>query len=205
MNRSTVYQHALALLGEVNYKQHTGTDGICYQEYPDAVRQANAMSNWSFARSKRVLKPLGKEASDGIFVYNLPADCLRVLELRDTVTGQKVRHFEIYGRTLEIQGHPSDNVTLVYTSDILASRDELPDEAPLFCKYVITLLAARICPTITGNPQLTQSLEAQAQQFYFDALTQDRQQARSNDQHPLKGIMDSNISITTSRKSQHFY
>ena len=205
MNRSSVYQSALNLLGEVNYKKHTGTDGICYQCYPDAVRYANAMGNWSFARQKRVLAPLGKAAADGIYTYTLPADCLRVLEVRDTATQNKVRHFELYGRTLEVTDHSSENITLVYISDLLACSDEIPDENPLFCQYVIHLLAARIAPTITGNVALTQQLEAQAHQLYYQALAQDRQQTRSNDQHPLKTILAGNITAGSRRSTNPAY
>lgn len=195
MNRTTVYTHALNLLGEVNYKKHTAVDGVCAREYPDAVRLANSMANWSFARTKRVLAPLSTKSHDGIFCYNLPADCLRVLEVRDTVNQTKVRHYSIYGRTLEVDGHPTDNITLVYTSDLLACREDLPDEAPLFCQYVIHLLAAKIAPTVTGNLQLASQLTAEAQAYMHQALTADRQQARSNDQHPLKGLLENNIIV----------
>lgn len=193
MNRTTVYEHALRLLGEVNYKKHTATDGVCVQLYPDVVRFANAIANWSFARTKRTLAPLGSTATDGIYTYTLPADCLRVLKVLDTATSKKVRHFSIYGRTLEVEGHPSSNITLVYISDLLACREDLPDEAPIFCQYVIHLLAAKIAPSITGNMQLTAQLNAEATQLMHQALTQDRQQARSNDQHPMAAIMDNNI------------
>lgn len=193
MNRTTVYTHALHLLGEINYKKHTATDGVCAREYPDAVRLANSIANWSFARSKRVLAPLSSKTSDGIYSYNLPADCLRVLEVRDTATQMKVNRYSIYGRILEVDGHPSDNVTLVYTSDLLACREDLPDEAPQFCQYVIYLLAAKIAPTVTGNIQLAAQLNMEATQRMHEALTADRQQARSNDQHPLGRLLNNNI------------
>ena len=193
MNRTTVYTHALHLLGEVNYKKHTATDGVCAREYPDAVRLANSIANWSFARTKRVLAPLSAKSTDGVYAYNLPADCLRVLEVRDTATQMKVRHFSIYGRILEVDGHSSDNVTLIYTSDLLACREDLPDEAPMFCQYVIYLLAAKIAPAVTGNIQLAAQLNAEATQRMHQALTADRQQARSNDQHPLDRLLNSNI------------
>lgn len=195
MNRTTVYTHALNLLGEINYKKHTATDGVCVREYPDAVRLANSIANWSFARTKRVLAPLAPKNADGIFAYNLPADCLRVLEVRDTATQIKVRYYSIFGRILEVYGHSSDNITLVYTSDLLACREDLPDEAPQFCEYVIYLLAAKIAPTVTGNIQLAAQLNAEATQRMHAALTADRQQARSNDQHPLKGLLENNIIV----------
>lgn len=193
MNRTTVYEHALRLLGEVNYKKHTATDGVCVQMYPDAVRFANAIANWSFARTKRTLAPLAKKATDGVYTYNLPADCLRVIKVLDTASQKKVRHFSIYGRTLEVEGHGSSSITLIYTSDLLACREDLPDEAPIFCEYVIHLLAAKIAPSITGNIQLTAQLNAEATQLMHQALVQDRQQARSNDQHPLKAILENNV------------
>lgn len=196
MNRTTVYEHALRLLGEVNFKKHTATDGVCVQLYPDVVRFANAIGNWSFARNKRTLAPLASTANDGVYTYTLPADCLRVLKVLDTASMKKVRKFSIYGRTLEIEGHPSSNITIIYTSDLLACREDLPDEAPLFCQYVIHLLAAKIAPSITGNMQLTAQLNAEATQLMHQALTQDRQQARSNDQHPLESIVANNILIS---------
>lgn len=205
MNRITVYEHALQLLGEAKYKQHTGTDGICARCYPDAVRLANSMANWSFARAKRELVPLAANSRDGIRCYNLPADCLRVLEVRDTVSGRKVNHYSIYGRSVEVERHSSENITLIYTTDLLACRDELPDEAPMFCEYVIRLLAAKICPTVTGNLQLASQLNAEALQYMNQAITADRQQARSNDQHPLAGLLNNNILRSSSEVYDNSY
>lgn len=193
MNRTSVYEHALRLLGEVNYKKHTATDGVCTQLYPDTVRLANSVANWSFARAKRTLAPLASNTTDGIHAYTLPADCLRVIEVRDTASQKKVPHYSIYGRTLETENHNSGNITLIYTSDLLACREDLPDQAPLFCEYVIHLLAAKIAPSITGNMQLTAQLQSQATELMYQALTQDRQQARSNDQHPLTNLLANNI------------
>lgn len=195
MNRSTVYTLALAKLGEANYKQHTGTDGICLRLYPEAVRTANAMAHWSFARTKRTLSPLSAPAVDSVFTYNLPADCLRVIAVLDTRSLRKVAHFSIYGRTLHVNGHDSGNITLEYTSDIIACREDLPDEAPLFCQYVVTLLAEMICPTVTGDLTLQQRLKQEARQQLYEALTADRQQTRSNDQHPLKGILERSLKV----------
>lgn len=205
MNRTTVYEHALRLLGEVNYKKHTATDGVCALLYPDAVRYANAVANWSFARAKRTLAPLAATSTDGIRTYTLPADCLRVIKVMDTASMQKVRNFSIFGRTLEVEKHPASNITLIYTSDLLACREDLPDEAPLFCQYVIHLLAAKIAPSITGNIQLTAQLNAEAAQLMQQALTQDRQQARSNDQHPLEAIIGNNIFSRSGCRDNSYY
>ena len=181
------------MLGETNLKEHSGTDGICYQLYPDALRQANSMAHWSFARSRRTLSPKAPSKGDGIAVYDLPADCLRIISVNDLSSGQKVMHFAIFGRTLEVYNHSSDIVSLVYTSDMLACSGELPDQAPLFCQYVTTLLASMIAPTITGNIDLRNTLAAEATQLMHQALTADRQQARSNDQHPLENIIQRSI------------
>lgn len=198
MDRSTVYRNALSMLGETNLKEHSGTDGICYQLYPDALRQANSMAHWSFARARRTLSPQAPSTGDGIAVYNLPADCLRVIAVIDPATGAKVKHFSIFGRTLEVYNHSSDIVSLVYTSDMLACSGELPDQAPIFCQYVTTLLASMIAPTITGNIDLRNTLAAEATQLMHQALTADRQQARSNDQHPLENILQRSILQPTS-------
>lgn len=205
MNRTSVYEQALRLLGEVNYKKHTATDGVCTQLYPDTVRLANAIANWSFARTKRTLAPLAAPTGDRIHTYTLPADCLRVIEVRDTATQNKVPHYSIYGRTLEVENHHSGNITLIYTSDLLACSEDLPDQAPLFCQYVIHLLAAKIAPSITGNMQLTAQLNQEATRLMYDALTQDRQQTRSNDQHPLTNILQNNILTTHATHTDNSY
>lgn len=58
---------------------------------------------------------------------------------------------------------------------------------------VCELLAARIAPSITGNPSLSPQFESLAEQHFMQAITRDAQQLASNKQNPLPSILSRNI------------
>lgn len=186
MDKSTACQHALALLGEINFKQHTAPNSICHTLYTDVVRYANNAAHWSFARTHRTLQPLSSSPSPtGIRAYRIPADCLKIISLTNTNTGKKIPHWQIYSGIIEIDTPAADTITITYTSDLLSAQADLPDQAPDFCQYIIHLLAARLAPTITGQLELATHFEQKAALLLAQAIYADARQQSSNDQAPI--------------------
>lgn len=184
MDKATACQHALALLGEINFEKHTAPSSICHSLYTDVVRYANNAAHWSFARTHRTLTPLSSSSSS-IRAYRIPADCLKIISLTNTATGQKIPHWQIYSGIIEIDSPSADTLTLTYTSDLLSAQQNLPDQAPHFCQYIIHLLAARLAPTITGQLELATHFEQKAALILAQAIYADARQQSSNDQAPI--------------------
>lgn len=185
MDKSTVCQHALHLLGETNYEKHTAPQSVCDMAYADVVRFANNAAHWSFARQRRTLKPMATPSANGIRAYMLPADCLKIISVRDTHTHTRIPYWTLYAGRIEITNSDADTVDLTYTSDILSAQPNLPDQAPDFCQYVIHMLAARIAPTITGQIELANMFEQKAALLLAQAVYADARQHASNDQAPI--------------------
>lgn len=185
MDKSTVCQHALSLLGEINFEKYTAPASICDLAYADAVRYANNAAHWSFARARRTLLPMAPPSSNGIRCYLLPADCLKIISVTDTATGCKIPKWELYAGRIEIHHQTAETVNLTYTSDLLAAQANLPDQAPDFCQYVIHLLAARIAPTITGQLEVATMFEQKAAMLLAQAIYKDARQHGSADQAPI--------------------
>lgn len=192
MDKSTACQHALALIGELNFERHTAPKSACDIAYADVVRFANNAAHWSFARERRTLSPMATPTGK-YRAYLLPADCLKVISVTDTATGAKIPHWQLYSGRIEIQSEITDTVDLTYTSDLLAAQQQLPDHAPDFCQYVIHLLAARIAPTITGQIELANMLEQKAALLLSQAIYQDARQHASNDQAPLTADLSTHV------------
>lgn len=184
MDKQTVFEHALTRLGQQQYRANAETRAACEQTYQRVLRLALARHAWNFSR---VIATLTRGA-DGTFT--LPADCIRLQTVLHG--GHKVRHFDIFGRTLTCDA-PSASVTITYQSDLSNIGGGLPDTAPFFEEGVISLLAAKISPIITGNPAPQTDLEQEAEHYFRRAATLDAYQNRSNDQHPLSEIRELNI------------
>ncbi len=194
MDKSTVCQHALALLGETNYEKHTAPKSACDMAYYDVVRFANNAAHWSFARERRTLTSMSGNTASTVRCYHLPADCLKIIAVVDTHTGSKIPNWQLYASRIEISSAYADSVDLIYTSDLLTTQADLPDHAPDFCQYVIHMLAARIAPTITGQLEIATMLEQKAAYLLAQAIYKDARQAGSNDQAPAIPTAHSHVS-----------
>lgn len=180
MDKATIIEHALDLLGEHDFVAHSSTDAIATRHYISTMRECCAAHHWSFARRTRTLTPTTDHT------FTLPRDCVRIKSVDLTEPGtpypRRVPHWQLIGRTI-IADQPG--IALTYTADFTVDGQEPPDTAPLFTQYIIHLLAARIAPTICGAErgiQIANNLQAIAHQYKQEAITADRQQDGSNDQ-----------------------
>lgn len=188
MDKATVIEHALDLLGEHDFADNSTTHAIAQRHYNTTMRECCAAHHWSFARRTRTLTATTADT------FTLPIDSLRIKAVNISTTTtpypQPLPHWQLNGRTITAPGQQT--ISLTYTADITASGNEIPDAAPLFQQYVIHLLASRLAPTICGTErgiQLAQYLISLANQYKHDALVADAQQDNSNDQNHLPRIL----------------
>lgn len=182
MDKSTVCNMALRLIGEHEYV--AGTPGYETTElfFPQSYRELLATHDWSFARRRKELK--ANERGE----YELPADCLRIVEI------EGLRKWRKYGRMVRNEaGGNSPDIVLVYTTSSLANRGEVPEEVPEFVRALYTQLAAYIAVPICNDSQRAQGLLKEARELTYAAMTHDTQQDNSNDQHPLDRILNHSI------------
>ena len=91
------------------------------------------------------------------------------------------------------QPEPDNGLELTYITNALGKAEILSDSQPLFLRGVSLLLAARMAPKITGQPQLSFTLEEAANSALAEALHKDALAQHSNDQHPLERILGLSI------------
>lgn len=183
MDKVTFFEQALHTLGDREYKRDSPTGRECDLWFPAVLREALNFGAWSFATRKLVLEPVSPGK------YLLPEDCLRPLKINHSC-------FELVGREilLNVMFHPAPDVLeLTYISDSMGKGEELPDSEPLFLNGLRLLMAARLAPKITGQPQLAFTLEEAARSALGEALHQNSLSQHSNDQHPLVGILGASI------------
>lgn len=129
-------------------------------------------------------------------VFVVPEDCLRIIGLYDKGF-RKVDtwHLGVDPDTQQrvIYAPEAAEPRLTYVADLVAAGGCIPDHAPLYCAGVVSLLAARLAPAILGNEQIGQQLQAEAERYLQEAILQDRRQDASNDQHPLRSILERDI------------
>jgi hypothetical protein len=172
MDKTTFFNLALSLLGGGEYHSEAATSSPCDLWYPVVLREAACRHNWSFSRRSASL-PLQPDGS-----YHLPDDCMNILYLRDAA-GNKPASYLVEGRSI-IGADLGTTATLIYTSDTVASLQELPDSAPEFCVGAAYLLAARIARTITGDTREVDLCLREADRQFTLAITRDAQQEKSN-------------------------
>lgn len=191
MDKVTIYNAALSLLGQNGYREGSGNAAACELWYPHALAAANARYNWTFATRRKTLHPLEGESQGNESVFEYPADCINYTHVRNNDTGDRAADPRRIGNRLVTE--PCSSVTLTYNANCLATMQELPDTMPEFTLGVIELLAARIAPEVTGNPAYAVEYENRAEQHFMQAITRDAQQLASNKRDPWLNIRESNI------------
>ncbi len=70
MDKVTLFEQSLHILGDREYKRESPTGRECDLWFPIVLAEALNFGSWSFATLRRILPPV----SPG--VYRLPEDCL---------------------------------------------------------------------------------------------------------------------------------
>lgn len=184
MDKITLFEQSLHILGDREYVRDSPTGRECDLWFPTVLAEALNYGAWSFAARHRRLSP----NADGSFP--LPEDCLRPLKLNHS-------SFELIGREIHLNTSlapmPDKGLELTYISGAMGRVEDIPDSQPLFTRGLSLLLAARMAPKLTGQPQLAFTLEEAANAALAEALHKDALAQHSNDQHPLERILQTSI------------
>jgi len=113
-----------------------------YEETRDEVLSAH---RWNFAMKRATLNRLATApASEWAFAYQLPADCLRILQLNGYEQAEQVGTFSVEGRAL-FTDH--DTAAVRYIGRV----EDAAAWPPLFIDALATKLAAKIAAPLTGS------------------------------------------------------
>lgn len=188
MNKSTIIEHALDLLGEHDYLRHSGTERVSDSHYTSTVRECLSAHHWSFARACVTLSPSSENT------FTLPADCLRIKFVRYPNSTRRIPSWQLINRSIITPD--TSSISLTYTQDITLHSAEIPDSSPHFTQFVIHTLASRLAPTICGTDPgvaIAKDLLARAAEYKHLALVIDRQQDSSNDQDLAGSYIRTNL------------
>lgn len=176
MDKTTLFNLALSLVGESRYVADSGVVSPCELWFPTVLREAGVRHNWSFSRKLITLS----RQSDG--TYHLPSDCMNILFFRDS-DGLPPARLVVIDR--KVHTDMAGPATLIYQSCNIIDSQELPDDSPEFCTGVAYLLAARIARTVTGSHDSAEFCESMAEMQFLKAITRDAQQEASNKTDPF--------------------
>ena len=142
----------------------------CELWFPSVMLEAVSYGPWSFATKEAVL-----ECPEGNGRFPLPEDCLKLLKV-------EAGCWRMAGREVVCEEAPS-----------LLQVRFLSNDVALVVEAVKCLLASKVAATVTGKPQNVSVFLELYRRYASDALYHDVSQRGSNDQHPLKDILDRSI------------
>lgn len=184
MDKATVCEMALHEVGEHEYVPDTPGYKACELYFRHVFLFLLKRHDWSFARKRTVL-------TKGDAGYALPVDCLRVVELSG------LSHWRLMGRSVvpETDAYTTGAVELVYTSSEMLEAETVPVDMPDFGQVLVLHLAASLCGCVSGDEGKRQELLGRAETVLRMAMLEDAQQDASNDQHPLRRMLDNAITV----------
>lgn len=184
MDRSTIYRRAMACLGDLEYVVGAPTQKACDVVYKGVLQEACAYYNWSFTRRRVVVRAEEGEVVGGMRVFRLPADCMKVVEVRGG-DGRRVLEPEMGAEGLLLPVDEVDEVVVAYHADLLGDLGVLDEgRAALFVEGVVRLLASKVAMALTSNMELGVMLRQEAEGYFGRAILMDKQQDWSNAKEP---------------------
>ena len=167
--KTTLANAALALLGEAAISDIDDTTSApartCKQLIDAALGETLRMGRWNSATRRATLARLAEEPpvdSFG-FYYQLPHDCLRVMEVNGEEFGDSTEFFEVEGDKLACD---DETVSLRYIS-----AEDISKLDPLLQNAISLRLAHKIAICLTGSAEKS----AFMLQLFAKALAEARQ------------------------------
>ena len=173
MDKLTFFSQCLSLLGDQEFVMDSPAARACELWFPSVMLEAVSYGPWSFATKEAVL-----ECPEGNGRFPLPK--------------VEAGRWRMAGREVVCEEAPS-LLQVRFLSNDVALAEMLPDHEPLFVEAVKCLLASKVAATVTGKPQNVSVFLELYRRYASDALYHDVSQRGSNDQHPLKDILDRSI------------
>lgn len=160
--------------------------GMCARWYPIALQQMLESFDWSFAKRRLILPELQEEKSRprGQRAFRVPADCARIIEVRD-----------LQGRLLEFE-QEGDVLLVRYAAPELVyiTREITPSILPtLFVEALALLLASFLVGPLRRSDSTSQTAQ-NLLQLYQVALAKAKEfDANQNSYHRAKPRIPSSI------------
>ena len=121
----------------------------CLLHYAETRDEVLRHHRWNFAIKREALTQLvTPPAFEWRFAYELPVDCLRVLEVNNQGRGTRIRAWEVEGRTLL----SDDETALVRYINRITDCNQFDS---LFVEALATKLASKIARPLTGSGPLS--------------------------------------------------
>lgn len=171
MDKGTIYTLALAHLGLPAYKAGTPASAAIEAVAQQCLYLALDYQTWTFA-TKLHRFTIGDDGQ-----APLPSDCLRLVRCT-------LPKYELLSGTIYAPDANRGTYALTYVSCEMVENMALPDNQPAFCEGVSLLIAAKIAPQLTSNPDLSTALEQKAYTLLSHAKHKDVCSHNSNDQRP---------------------
>jgi hypothetical protein len=138
---------------------------VCNEQYDKILNLVLRSHPWNFAITRQTLAALSSTpVFDYAYAYQLPNDCLRVLNVQDPSI-----EFKIEGRQL-ITDEPVIQIKYVFKNIDPTQYD------PAFCEAFSARLAAELAYVITQNVALSQNLYGLYKELLTQARTMDAQE-----------------------------
>lgn len=183
MDRATIYTRAVHCLGQYDYTDDSPPQRACPEAFDLTLREACARYNWTFTKKAALLERVPSAADEalGYGVFPYPIDCMKVTRFC-TPGGRELRRPELAAHGILVPlGECPERLAVFYQCDLCALEGAVDERrAPLFCQGVVHLLASHVCMQLTSNYELKLRLKEEAERYFLEAITADRQQDRSN-------------------------
>jgi len=130
------------------------------------------------------------EGAEGLFApsygsaFFLPDDCLRLIKIDGADIDAPRNRFEIQGRYLLLPESGAPAPVIHYITE----SPPVPEWPTTFVDAVVLLLAAKIAPKITQNPQVGNDLLAKHEQALGKARSKDTRETRSKENHGPRAL-----------------
>jgi len=166
---------ALRQLGQYrieSFETENSTEAEMCRDLFNFMRQETLRAHpWNFATQTAELSQTSNTPPDWDYEYELPADCLRVLNIIGVESADPIK-FEI--RAARSLVCDEDSVEIRYTQDI--------EDSSLFDSQFVTAfayrLAAELAAPLTGSLQKEQALQNKFNAFLISAQGTDAQESR---------------------------
>lgn len=182
MDRTEIFRRACYCLGNYDFVEGSPPE-VCAKQYKAALGEACARHNWTFTARYAELKRIPGAACEvlGKALFELPVDCMKVVQyLRED--GREVSVPELCADGVLVPLEEAEGRIVVrYHCDLLGDVGVLDESRTvLFVEGLVYLLASKICVVLTSNAQLAEVLAQRAENYFYRAVTADRQQDWSN-------------------------
>lgn len=172
---------ALDLVGQgniVSLDDPTPAAKKCKQHIYAAIRETLEIGKWKCAKKAASLGQLtGMPITGWTYAYQLPGDCLRIVEFNDIDPCNVVHKlYDINGRQILTN---ETSVTILYVCDLTATGNDIGAAGAKLAQLFCIALAQKMAWSFQQSVTLKQSLEQEYAVRLRKAMAQDAQDTRN--------------------------